>query len=134
MHTIRQHLVIHLCFGLLLGAIQFIELGLNVQFGLGMKDALILWVAGSVGSILFNLVLATATIPLVFTKSTDNRHIKLGRGLLVVGMTHLGVLLIPFAITKLEYGQQALAGMLLIVWVLLGVLLHKTVDFGFEGC
>ena len=69
MQTMRQHLGIHLCFGLVLGAIRYIELGLNLQFGLGMQDALLLWGAGSLGAVVFNLLLALLTLPLVWGRS-----------------------------------------------------------------
>ena len=129
MQNIRQHLALQICFGLLLGAVQFIELGLNLQFGLGIQDALILWGVGTVFAVVLNMLLALITIPLVWSSLDEERPTKLGRGLLVVGMVHLAVLLVPFVITKLEYGQQALAGMLIVVWILLGVLLHTNGRF-----
>ncbi len=129
MQSIRQHLAIHVCFGLLLGSVQFIELGLNLQFGLGVQDSLILWGVGTVFAVALNMLLALITIPLVWGAIDGERPTKLGRGLLIVGMVHLAVLLVPFAMTKLEYGQQALAGMLIVVWVMLGVLLHTNGRF-----
>ena len=129
MQSVRQHLLLHLCFGTLLGSIQFVELGLNLQFGLGIQGALVLWIVGVLFAVMLNMLLALVTIPLVWRTSDENRHTHLGRGLLVVGMVHLGVLLFPFAITKFEYGQQALSGMLIVVWVLLGVLLHTNGRF-----
>ena len=129
MQNIRQHLELHTCIGLLLGSIQFVELGLNLQFGLGMQDALVLWLSGALFAWLLNILLALITIPVVWSASDTNRHTQLGRGLLIVGMVHFGVLLVPFAIRKFEYGQQVLSGMLLVVWALLGVLLHTNGRF-----
>lgn len=125
---VKQHFGLHCCFGVLLGSAQFFELGLNVPFSIGASDTFILWLTGIVLSVTVNVVLATLCVPAIATRTAEP-FIGLGRGLFAVGMIHLGVLIVPFAVEKYLQHQPALAGMLLIVWTLFGVLLYTNGRF-----
>ena len=128
-NRLKQYLAIQIGFGLLLGAIQFLELGLNLQFFLDVPSSLLLCVVGLLLSAFLSFVLGIVFAPLVWFGSQETVGTTISRGWFLAGWSHLGLLLLPFAWMKWTQSQQSLALMVLAVWVLFGVLLYTNGRF-----
>ena len=126
--TLPHHLLLHTVFGVLLGAVQFLELGLNLPIHLALVDTVALMVFGLGHAGILGLTVALFLSPFVLISKTEPWKV-LSRFLLLGGSVYLAALLMPFAWNKWTQNQQVLAGMVVAVWLLLVLLLHTNGRF-----
>lgn len=127
--VVGQHMMLQSAFGLFLGALQFLELGVNLPFSMSLVDTIWLCGSGFALGVVLNLLLASCCLPLILLKRQGELADTLSLGWLLTGLTHLGVLLLPFAWMKWNFEQPALAGIIVVVWLLMGVLLQTNGRF-----